>query len=184
MSLERLVEEIRLRAEEELRAEEARIATETERLETEKATRVREIHETARQGAEREAARERTQKIASARLAARKLSYEARERQMGDALGQARDLLKAYTKEPEYAHVLKRMYAVAADELGKTIRVYGRKEDTIPLKAAAGKNFDDRGAPILGGLIAETADGARRLNLSFDELLRLREDRLRELLAK
>jgi len=32
-------------------------------------------------------------------------------------------------------------------------------------------------------LIAETPDGSRRLNLSFDELLRLREDRVRELLA-
>jgi hypothetical protein len=33
------------------------------------------------------------------------------------------------------------------------------------------------------GLLAETLDGDRQLNLSFDELLRLREDRVRELLA-
>jgi hypothetical protein len=31
--------------------------------------------------------------------------------------------------------------------------------------------------------VAETPDGSRRLNLSFDELLRLHEDRVRELLS-
>ena len=37
-------------------------------------------------------------------------------------------------------------------------------------------------SPILGGLVASTPDGHRRLDLSLDELLRLREGEVRELL--
>lgn len=184
MSLERLVEEIRRRGEEEAQAEQTRWEAEVARRSTERDRRVGEIRTDAARSAELEAAREHAQKIASARLAARKLTYEARERQTGDALRDARNLLTAYTKEAEYAQVLKRMAALSQGTLGKSVRIYGRKEDAGLLKAAAGKAFDDRTAPILGGLIAETPDGERRLNLSFDELLRLREDRLRELFAK
>ncbi|MCI4366656.1 MAG: hypothetical protein L3K08_02770, partial [Thermoplasmata archaeon] len=183
-SLERLVEEIRQRAEEELRAERAKAESEIAKVAVDRDRRIAEIRDESRRMAETESNRERTQRIASARLAARKLSYEAQERQMTDALAQSRGLLRAYTQEPEYPAVLKRMYALATDQLGKGVRVYGRAEDASALKSVAGKNFDDRVAPILGGLIAETSDGDRRLNLSFDELLRLREDRLRDLLSR
>ncbi|HTT25781.1 MAG TPA: V-type ATP synthase subunit E family protein [Thermoplasmata archaeon] len=184
MSLENLVEEIRRRADDELRAEQARLAQETARITSDREARVAEIRSTAQHHAQLEATRERAQRIAAARLGARKLAYEAKERQMGDALAQSRALLKAYTADPEYPQALKRMVAFATDQLGKTLKIYGRSEDAALLKTAAGKSFDDRSAAILGGLIAETADGNRRLNLSFDELLRLREDRLRDLLAK
>ena len=184
MTLERLVEEIRRTADEELRVERAKLAEESQRLAADRDARIAEIREDAQRGAASESARLRAQTVAGARLAARKLAYEARERQMGDALLQSRALLQSYTKDPEYREVLKRMYAVATDELGRSVRVAGRSEDAPALRTLAGKGFDDTPLPILGGLVAETADGARRLNLSFDELLRLREDRLRDLLAK
>jgi vacuolar-type H+-ATPase subunit E/Vma4 len=184
MSLERLVEEIRVRAEEELRSEQARLHSEAGRIAADRDRRIAEVQKESKRLTELETHRERAQKIAAARLAARKLAYEARERQMGDALAQSRTLLQGYTKDPEYPQVLKRMFSMATDQLGKTVRIYGRSEDASVLKSVGGKNFDDRKAPILGGLIAETPDGNRRLNLSFDELLRLREDRLRDLLAK
>jgi vacuolar-type H+-ATPase subunit E/Vma4 len=75
------------------------------------------------------------------------------------------------------------MVGVATSTLGKQLKITGRAEDAAVLAKVAGKSFDPAPQPILGGLIAETPDGRRRLNLSFDELLRLNEDRLRELLA-
>ncbi len=184
MSLERLVEEIRLRADADLKAETARQESERARIIQERDQRVAEITSENARSAGLEATRERAQKVAAARLAARKLAYEALERQMGDALAQSRTLLQAYTRDSEYPLVLKRMFALAQDSLGKTVKIYGRTEDAAALKALAGKSFDDRAMPIMGGLIAETPDGNRRLNLSLDELLRLNEDRLRGLLAK
>ena len=74
------------------------------------------------------------------------------------------------------------MVAAATDELGKGVRIRGRSEDAALLQKVAGKAFDPAPVPIVGGLIAATANGDRRLNLSFDELLRMREDRVRELL--
>jgi vacuolar-type H+-ATPase subunit E/Vma4 len=183
MSLDRLIEEIRTRAEADLsttrqkgESEKARIAKERD----EKAARIRA--QLAQQG-ESEARRLKAQRIAGARMQARKLEYEARERALGASLGGVRSLLQEFTRSDEYPKVLARMYDLAVDELGKDVRILGRAEDASVLKGLAGRAFGPAPQPILGGLVAETPDGARRLMLSFDELLRLREDRVRELLA-
>ena len=183
MSLERLVEEIRLRAEREL--EEARLRTDGEEsaIRAESDRRVRQLTDDGRRLAESEAARERAQKVASAKLQARKLVYEAREKKTGEMLDGVREALRDYTESSEYPLVLKRMFSLAQERLGKQIRVKGREEDASLLKGIVGKNFESTPVPVLGGLVAETPDGARRLNLSFDELLRLREDEVRSLLA-
>ncbi len=102
---------------------------------------------------------------------------------MSASLETVRALLRKFTQGEEYPEVLRRMYALALDELGKDVRVSGRAEDAAVLRSIAGRSFDPTPASIPGGLIAETPDGARRLTLSFDELLRLREDRVRSLLA-
>jgi vacuolar-type H+-ATPase subunit E/Vma4 len=102
---------------------------------------------------------------------------------MMESIGQTRAILSGFANSPEYAKVVKRMVTYASDRLGKPTKVMGRAEDAALLKKLAGPSFDPTPQPILGGVIAESADGSRRLNLSFDELLRLREDKVRDLLA-
>lgn len=184
MSLERLVEEIRLRAERELQEEETKARTEEAAIAAHRDRRIQEVQAEGRKLTESEAARERAQRLAAAKLQSRKLVYEARERRTSQQLDTVRSVLSDYAESEEYPQVLKRMFAFAADRLGKQVRVTGRAEDAAVLRQVAGKSFDDSPAPILGGLIAETSDGSRRLNLSFDELLRLREDEVRALLAQ
>ncbi|MGC2204790.1 MAG: V-type ATP synthase subunit E family protein, partial [Thermoplasmata archaeon] len=145
--------------------------------------RIGEVRTESARATEIEVARERAQRIAAAKLRARKLLYEAREQRLEGALRDTRTLLSDYTGSSDYAAVLKRMVSVATDALGKQVRISGRADDAAKLGRAAGKLFDPTERTILGGLIAETSDGSRRLNLSFDELLRLREDKVRELLA-
>lgn len=183
MSLESLVDEIRRRGEAELQTVENRRATETARLVAERDRRIEEIRVQSRRATETEVTRERAQRLAASNLKARKLLYEARERRLKGAIEETRALLGDYTRTPAYPAVLKRMVATAIDALGKEITIAGRAEDSGHLAKVAGKAFDPTPQPILGGLVAETADGSRRLNLSFDELLRLREDQVRELLA-
>jgi len=183
MSLEDLVEEIRRRGESELRAITDERARETARLAAERNERIAEIRAESSRATEQEVARERAQRLAAAKLQARKQLYEAREERLGAAIAGTRELLEGFTATPAYAPTLKRMFQTATDELGKSLRVRGRSEDASLLNRIAGKSFDPTPLPILGGLVAETADGSRRLNLAFDELLRLREDRVRELLA-
>jgi V/A-type H+/Na+-transporting ATPase subunit E len=184
MSLERLVDEIRLKAERELAQEHASADVQEQAILTDRDRRVAQVRDEGQRLADAEAKRERAQKVANAKLQARKLVYEARERRTNGQLAQVKELLAEVTESDEYPAVLKRMYAVAVDQLGKQVRVMGRKDDASQLKSIAGKNFDDTVVPIVGGLIAETPDGSRRLNLSFDELLRLREDAVRSLLAQ
>ena len=184
MSLESLVEEIRSRATQEISGQQQRIALEKQRIATERDRRVAAAQADARRHAEIEITRERAQKLAAAKLQARKLLFEAREKRMTESLQKTRALLAEYARSSEYPKVLQRMYTLATGELGKTIRVSGRSEDASVLRGLAGKNFDATPLPILGGLVAEAVDGSRRLNLAFDELLRLREDRVRQLLAE
>jgi len=183
MTLESLVEEIRRRGEAELRSIADRRAAETARIAADRDGRVEEIRAQSARATEAEVQRERTQRIAAAKLRSRKLLYEAREARLESAIAETRELLRDFTSSATYPNVLRRMCAVANEALGKPVRVSGRAEDVGLLAKAAGKSFDPTPQPILGGLIAETPDGTRRLNLSFDELLRLREDKVRELLA-
>ncbi len=181
MPLESLVEEIRRRGEADVAALRASTAAEVARIDGERDRQVAAIRTEARQAGEREAARERAQRLAGAKLAARKLLYEAREARLQRALEETRELLLEFAGSPAYAGVLKRMIATATDELGRTVRIRGRADDAATLGRLAGKSFDPAAEPILGGIVAETPDGRRRLNLSFDELLRLRSDRVRAL---
>lgn len=183
MSLESLVAEIRSRGEAELRTIETARAAEVARIGTDRDAQIATLRAESVRLGEMEAARERAQRIAAAKLKARKLLYEAREGRLGKGIGQTRDLLREYTDSDDYPATLKRLSDAATNRLGKQIRVMGRAEDASKLSKVAGKSFDATEQPILGGLIAETTDGSRRLNLSFDELLRLHEDRVRELLS-
>lgn len=184
MTLERLVEEIRAQAERELDEERKRTDAEEQQIAQDRDRRTRQIGEESHRLTEAEASREQAQRVAAAKMQARKLVYETRERKTGEALVEVRKVLSDYTRGGDYPAVLKRMFAVATDRLGKQVKISGRAEDASLLKAACGKSFDDATpVPILGGMIAETSDGSRRLNLSFDELLRLREDEVRSLLS-
>ncbi len=183
MTLDSLIEEIRSRAEAELKATDTAKQAQEAKIVADRDHAIADLEAASARATETEVAREKAQRIAAAKLKARKSLYEARERRLEGAIGATRDLLRGFTDRPEYPNVLKRMVQVATDELGRQIKVMGRVEDAARLQKAAGKLFDATPQPILGGIVAETPDGDRRLNLSFDELLRLREDKVREILA-
>jgi vacuolar-type H+-ATPase subunit E/Vma4 len=183
MTLESLVEEIRHKGQAELAAIEKSRLDEERKIAEERDRKLAEIRAAASRTTEADVARERAQRIAAAKLTARKLLYEAREQRLATAFEDTRKLLSEFRGSPAYPGVLRRMFATATDALGKQVRVSGREEDANVLAKVAGKAFDPTPQPILGGLVAETLDGSRRLNLSFDELLRLREDKVRDLLA-
>jgi V/A-type H+/Na+-transporting ATPase subunit E len=183
MTLEDLIEEIRRRGEADLEKISAERSTAETTIAQERDRRLAELRAESDRTSAAEVARERTQRLAAAKLKARKMVYEAREARLARAIDETKSLLRDFTRSDAYPAVLRRMVAAATASLGKQLRVSGRAEDAATLAKVAGKLFDPTPQPILGGLIAETPDGRRRLNLSFDELLRLNEDRVRDLLA-
>jgi vacuolar-type H+-ATPase subunit E/Vma4 len=183
MTLEDLVEEIRHRGEADLARIEEESAREAKAIVASRDLQLADIRSDSERAIATEAAFERTQRVAAAKLKSRRRLYEVREARLLRSLAETQTLLKEYTESSEYPVTLRRMVGVATSTLGKQLKITGRAEDAAVLAKVAGKSFDPAPQPILGGLIAETPDGRRRLNLSFDELLRLNEDRLRELLA-
>lgn len=184
MSLDSLVAEIRSRTEAEIARIAAATDSEEARIVADRDQRIATFHEESVRATDQEVARLRTQRLAAAKVSARKQLYESRERWLQTGLDATRQLLSDYTKSDRYGATLRKMVTLATDELGKQARISGRAEDAAALSKAAGKLFDPTPRPILGGIVAETSDGRRRLNLSLDELFRLREDPLRAALAK
>ncbi|MGA7860260.1 MAG: V-type ATP synthase subunit E [Thermoplasmata archaeon] len=182
MSLERLVAEIESRAQQQIASEQTRFEKEQAEILADRARRIDAIRSETLRRATREAARERIRRIAGARLEAKKLGYEFQEARTQELLETVKAQLATYTTSPEYPKLLKRMYAAATGRLGKDLKVRGRTEDAKLLRSIAGTGYDDTPVPVTGGFVAETSDGSRRLNLTFDELLLLREDELRSIL--
>jgi vacuolar-type H+-ATPase subunit E/Vma4 len=182
MSLESLVDELRARGEADLSAVATQREADLGRIASELQGKVAQLRADAAKAADAEAARDRAQRLAAANLAARRLLYEAREEKLDEGFEEVRRLLTGLTETPDYAALLRRQLATANQRLGRTVRIYGRADDAALLGRLAGKAFDPEPRPILGGLVAETPDGRRRLDLSFDELLRQRADAVRGLL--
>jgi len=183
MSLESLIDEIRTHGEAELAVVAAQREIDLAKIGSERDARVTALRADADQAVEVEAARDRAQRIAAAHLASRRLLYEAREERFAQGFAETRKLLTELTEEAEYASVLRRMIASAVARLGKSARLSGREEDAALLGRLAGKAFDPTVRSILGGIVAESPDGRRRLDLSFEELLRQHADAVRGLLA-
>jgi len=183
MSLDTLVEEIRTRGEAELREVVAESEADLQEIASNRDSRVTAIRLEAEKTAETEIARERAQRLAAAHLGARHLLYEAQEQRLEQGITETRQMLADLTEQPEYASVLRRMIASANARLGRSVRISGRAEDAPLLQRLAGKAFDPTPRSILGGIVADTSEGRRRLDLSFDELLRQRADAVRALLA-
>jgi vacuolar-type H+-ATPase subunit E/Vma4 len=183
MSLESLVDEIRARGEAELRAVAERRTKELAAIAADLDGRVAALRAGASRATEAEAARERAQRLAAAHLAARRQEYGAREERLASGFEATRRMLSDLTEGARYSGILKRMIASAADRLGRSVRISGRSNDADLLERLAGRAYDPTPRPILGGIVAETPDGRRRLDFSFDELLRERADAVRGLLA-
>ncbi|MCI4349050.1 MAG: hypothetical protein L3J93_02370 [Thermoplasmata archaeon] len=182
MSLERLVEEVRRRSDEDLSKEQARFAAEAQKLLDLRANQLEDIGRDARRRTAIEEARVRSGRVARAKLDGRRLVFEAREAAAQAALREIRSKLGDLADSDAYAPLLRRMYAYALGRLGKPVRLAGRSEDAQLLRALVGRSGGAPGTlPVLGGFVAESADGSRRLDLTFDELLRRREDRVLEL---
>jgi vacuolar-type H+-ATPase subunit E/Vma4 len=183
MSLESLVDEIRARGEAELKATAVARESDLAKVAAERDAKVAALRAEADRATDAEIARDRAQRVAAAHLAARRLEYEAREERLAQGFADTREALADLTDQAEYAPILRRMIASATDRLGKSLRISGRAEDAALLARLAGRSFDPEPRAILGGLVAETPDGRRRLDLSFDELLRQRADAVRALLT-
>jgi vacuolar-type H+-ATPase subunit E/Vma4 len=90
--------------------------------------------------------------------------------------------MKNYVQKPEYKKLTEKMISFAKNSLGPQIMIHCREDDK-PI-------FKDMNIPIgssigaLGGIIAEDKDGKRELDLTFEEILRTKEEDVKSYLLE
>lgn len=185
MTLESLVSAIEERSRRELEEIQRKLEADVAAQRAATEAQIRAIQEDAERRARVEAERERARILAGARLQSRRILFEAQEARVARGLELVRAWLGQLSQSPEYPRLLSALVTRGVERLGTSPRVLLRSQDLKLLPPALAR-LVDTGRPLsgLGGAVIESADGSRRLNLTFEELLRLREDALRAILAR
>lgn len=132
--------------------------------------------------AEREAAdlsQKETIKIQGAsRLQAKRILLDATEGLLESNISFLRQELAGFAESQEYQQLLPKMARYASEKLGGDISVVCRKQDEAALRAAGAKiAAADLGT--IGGFKAENSEETLELDLTFEEIIRSRDDDIR-----
>lgn len=125
---------------------------------------------------------QRNERLAWARLEAKRIIAEAREDAIKKALDEIYNLAHSLRKSDEYSNYLSKKVALAVDELsGKAIVhvVKGDKKLYSKLKVRVEEDLD-----ALGGAVVESADGKMRIDLRLETLFEMKSDKIRGKLAE
>jgi V/A-type H+-transporting ATPase subunit E len=121
----------------------------------------------------------RNERISWARLESKRISAEAKEDAISNSLEIFFDLLKKSKGSKKYKAFIDDCVSKATEELGQNLTLYISKDEKSLLpKTFKGKVVELE--TLRGGLIAESADGKFRLNMSFDSLFESKKDDLRK----
>jgi len=181
LSAETFLREIENRKRKELEALDRDLAEKKEALLRDKNVRIQELQERYKREARLKSEREATRIVEAARLQAKRIIFETMDVNMNSAFDVIRQELKNYTKNTQYKKTLREMIDVAKKRLGQDLLVHCRKEDRNLLKDI-GVSLSNNPIQTLGGIIVENKQGTMELDLTFEELLRTREEDIRAIL--
>ncbi len=122
--------------------------------------------------------KETTRVLGAAKLQAKKAMFDAIEALLENNISLLKEELATYAESPAYKQLLSKMAAYAAKRLGGKVVVVCREEDAAGLKAA-GVKIASSDLNSIGGFRAESSDGTLEMDLTFEEILRSREDEVR-----
>ena len=124
-----------------------------------------------------EEAEARSTEVSAARLKAKQVLSEARDRLVEQALFELKQELESFAKTKEYKNVFQKLAKQAVFAIGKDHELWVAKRD-LPLAKSLG--YDAKPFGIIGGAIASSRDGLVRVNNSFEALLEEKNDLLRQ----
>lgn len=123
---------------------------------------------------------QKRERVAWARLEARRLAAEAKEDSIKSVLDEMYGMLSDLRKTSEYADFMKAAVSKASDELGSgdELVLHVAKGDRKYASKFKGKVFEDLDS--VGGLMVERADGKVCVNFTLESMLETRKDELRK----
>jgi vacuolar-type H+-ATPase subunit E/Vma4 len=122
--------------------------------------------------------RERIRIGGAAKLQSKKMMFDATEKMLENNVAALKEVLADYADSKEYNEMLAKMVKYAKRRLGGNITVWGREKDSAALKkhdVKVGSTYLE----TMGGFKATNASGTLELDLTFEELLRSREEEAR-----
>ncbi|MEM3422793.1 MAG: V-type ATP synthase subunit E [Candidatus Bilamarchaeaceae archaeon] len=125
---------------------------------------------------------QRNERLAWARLEAKRIAAEAREDAIKKALDEIYELAPSLRKTEKYSSYLSKKVSAAVEEVGGKAVVHVVKGDKKLLTKIKVPVEEDLNA--LGGAIVESADGKMRVDLRLETLFEMRSDDIRRKLAE
>ena len=175
MGLEAVKDEIIANAKEQKEALIAEAKKEAQRIMKEAESRVAEFKEKAETEAKKLIEMMKRQETASAELESKKLILEAKKEAVESVFNEARKRVEKLSGKQKEEH-MNRLLEKAKKDIEVT-KVYCSKNDAKLVKGFKAEHSD-----IIGGLIAENADGTVRVDYSFDTLLQdIKENELQKI---
>jgi V/A-type H+/Na+-transporting ATPase subunit E len=127
------------------------------------------------------AQREKVRISGAAKLQSKKLMFDATEKMLEANVAALRQVLAEYASSKDYPELLSKMVAYANKRLDGSISVVCRPADLAAMKKH-GVKVTSSDLESMGGFKATNKDGTLELDLTFEDLLRGREEDARALL--
>jgi len=137
---------------------------------------VKDLKENYANEAKTKAEREGAIIVEAGKLEAKKILFDAINKNLDSTFDVIKKELDGYSKKPEYNQVLQKLVDYSKKILAKELVVHCREED---------KSFFKSGVKVgstiqtIGGFVAENKEGTMEIDLTFEELLRNNEDEIK-----
>jgi V/A-type H+/Na+-transporting ATPase subunit E len=178
MGVDALLKEVEERRKKAIEALESEYSIKREEVKKRTEEQLAYVLGSAKREGEALAQKEKTRIEGAAKLQAKKMVFDATEKLLESNISALRGALAELAASPAYSELLSRMDRYASTRLGGKIAVACRKGDEAALKAAGAK-ISSASLNSIGGFKADSEDGTLELDLTFEEILRSREDEVR-----
>ena len=177
MSIDTFIAEIENRKKNDLADLDKKLNDKKSETEGKKNSAVKELNENYANEAATKSEREGARIVEAGKLEAKKILFDAINKNLDSTFDVIKKELEGYSKKPEYKKVLQKLVDYSKKTLAKKIIIHCRDED----KSAFKDKDIEIGSTIqtLGGFIAENKEGTKEIDLTFEELLRNNEDEIK-----
>jgi len=178
MGVDALLKEVEDRRKKALEALEAEYSAKREEVKKRTAEQVAYLMDSAKKDAVVLAQKEVTKVEGASKLQAKKMLFDATEKLLENNIASLEEAMAEFAASPAYRELLASMVKYSSKRLGGKVGVICRKADEAALKAAGAKVVSAN-LNSMGGFKAENEDRTLELDLTFEEILRGREDDVR-----
>lgn len=170
MSLEEILKDIELRGENELKELNSYYEKKLSDLQAKQDVAIKSQNEKIKKSSEEERRTAERTIISSAEMEALNTVRSRESQLISEAAEKAELYLKNIRSRKDYPEVLSRMVQVAQKTLGEDCTIYAAKSDAATVNRGKSKVVEKEVDPF-GGIVAESSDGSRELDLTITAVI-------------